>query len=206
MIVSVRRPGRLCAVAASLLLCGCSGTIYKKSTLADLSTLSIDARQRLSFVGEYQGSDPEISRRILCTEPSPDAIVARAAVLSAAGNAPLPSGTGASAGTIAASFGAGSTEAAGSIGLRTQSIQLLRDGYFFACQGVMNGYIDSDDYKIILANLDATMVALTAVDALGGTAQAPSVVIAAGGRHHRGHRRRGTKRQRESRRPEGGEG
>jgi hypothetical protein len=110
--------------------------------------------------------------------------VARAAALAAGGNAPLPSAGGvAGQGTISAGLGASSSEAVASLGIRTQTIELLRDGYYRACEGLINGVIDDDDYAIILANIDATMIALAAVDALSvaGTTRAPGVAITSGG-------------------------
>jgi hypothetical protein len=160
---------------------GCTGTIYKQSTLGDLETLSVDARQRLSFVGLYTDEDG-YTRRALCTEPSPDAAVARAASFAAALSNPiLAPGATTAAGNAAAGVAGSSSEAIASLSARTQTIQLLRDGYFRACEGLLNGVIDKWDYKAILSNIDATMVALAAVDALGGSStQAPGVAVTTG--------------------------
>jgi hypothetical protein len=167
--------------ALTLAVAGCSGEIYRKSTLGDLQTLSVDARQRLSFVGYYQDQYGH-PQRALCTEPSPDAIVARAAALAAGARSPLiaPGGTPSSE-ALSAAIAASSSESAASIGLRTQTIQLMRDAYFRACEGLLNGVVDEEDYGVILANADAVTIALAAIEALGGTAQAPAVAIAAGG-------------------------
>jgi hypothetical protein len=170
-------------VGAALAVSGCSGTIDKQSTLGGIDTLRIDARQRLAFVADYRDRQ-NVQRRALCVEPSPDAAVARAAALAASGNAPLPPVGGVtSPGPISAGFGASSSEAVASLGIRTQTIELLRDGYYRACEGLINGVIDDDDYAIILANIDATMIALAAVDALSvaGTTRAPGVAITSGG-------------------------
>lgn len=164
-----------CVIAGGV-AAACDGTIYRKDMLGDLDTLSIDARQRLVLVGQYHNEHG--GGRAVCTEPSPDAIVARAAALAAGGNASSPGDAGAS--TIAGAVSGSSTESAASIGLRSQTIQLMRDAYFRACEGLLNGVIDSDNYKVILANADSVTVALAAVDALGGTTSAPAVAITAG--------------------------
>lgn len=69
------KAGRVAVVIAgvSLALAACTGsTIHKRSSLGDVQTLSLDAKQRLVV----SGKDPE-GDRILCAEPSPDALVAR---------------------------------------------------------------------------------------------------------------------------------
>ena len=170
-------------VGAAVAVSGCSGTIDQQSTLGGIDTLRIDARQRLAFVADYRDRQ-NVQRRALCVEPSPDAAVARAAALAASGNSPLPSVGGvAGPGSISAGLGASSSEAVASLGIRTQTIELLRDGYYRACEGLINGVIDDEDYAIILANIDATMIALAAVDALStaGTTRAPGVAITSGG-------------------------
>src|SRR5690242_636549 len=123
---------------AALVLGGCDGTIYKKDNFGDLDSLSIDARQRLAFVGDYK-DEKLITRRAVCVEPSPDAAVARAAALAAGGSSPVASAKGdASIGAIDAALSGSSSEAVASLGLRTQTIQLLRDGYYRACEGLLN--------------------------------------------------------------------
>ena len=71
------------------------------------------------------------------------------------------------------------SEAVASIAMRTQTIQLLRDGLFRACEAYMNGAIDQHQYNIILLNIDRLMVTLLGVDAIGGMGMAPAVAIGA---------------------------
>lgn len=169
------------AAAVAFALGGCQGgTIYKRSTLGDLHTLSVDARQRLAFVGDYQDENGYM-RRAVCTEPSPDAMVARAEALALTGKAPAPAvGTAQSPGSISADFGSSSSESAASIAMRTQMIQAMRDGYFKACEGLLNGVFDKRSYRLLLANADATMIALAAVSALSTNPVVPAVAITSG--------------------------
>ncbi|HJQ56398.1 MAG TPA: hypothetical protein VJ890_05805 [Vineibacter sp.] len=160
-------------VAASVV--ACDGTIFKSFDLRSGQSLSIDARQRLVLVGDRQVSrrldDGSYHRdRVVCTEPSPDALVAKAAAIAA-------SATNAQ---VAASLGGSISEAAASIGVRTPTIQLLRDGLFRACEAYLNGAIDKEEYHTILFNYDRVMTALIIIEAVAGFKLQPPVTIAAG--------------------------
>jgi hypothetical protein len=151
-------------VAVALTACS-NGTIFKKSAIGDVELLSIDARQRLVL----NGKDAD-GKRIVCTEPSPDAIVAQAAAFAASGSYSTKAKAG-----IAASL----SESAGSIAMRTQTIQLLRDGYYRLCEARLNLQIDEDDYKWALRFIDEFIVTVAAIEALGGTVVAPAITIGA---------------------------
>jgi len=157
----------------SLALASCSGsTIHKRSSLGDVQTLSLDAKQRVILTGHN-----EHGKSIVCAEPSPDALVAQAAVLSAngayrAGPAEAPSASG--------GVGVAVQESAASIGHRTQSIQILRDGYYRLCESYLNGAINKGEYKRVVSNLDTFIVVALAVDGLGNSKSAPNVAIGAG--------------------------
>lgn len=148
---------------------GCSSTIHKRASVNGIETLSIDAKQRLMLVNANGG--PNQNKKITCTEPSPDAIVAQAAALSA--NITTPQ-------ALSAALGGSSTETAGSIGLRTPTIQILRDGYFRICEAYLNGAIDEDKYRQVINHVDGVIAVALAIDTLGGTA-APAVIVAPSG-------------------------
>ena len=152
-------------------LSGCSsGTIFKQSKLGDINVLSVDARQRLVLEGKVGG------KRIVCTEPSPDAIVAQAAEFAASGSSPL-------AGQVVnAKLAASSSETAASIGVRTETIQLLRDGYFRICEARLNGQIEEKEYVATLRFIDEFILTVVAIEALGGRVAAPAVLISANGK------------------------
>ncbi|MDD9909691.1 MAG: hypothetical protein OXR62_08380 [Ahrensia sp.] len=168
----------LAALAICALVAGCQGgTIHKKSVLGPFKYLSIDARQRLVLQKAIPSSDPidyGAPREIVCAEPSPNALVARAAVLSASGGQVSPSGRDTSA-----AIAAGQSEAVTAAGARSQTIELLRDAYYRACEGLINGVIGKEEYSAILANIDTSMIALAAVDALGGATLAGNNAIGA---------------------------
>ena len=156
----------------SLALMGCTGsTIHKTSSLGELQTLSLDAKQRLVITGHNNDGN-----NVVCAEPSPDALVAQAAVLSASGKYNAgDKGPQASGGA-----GVGIQESAASIGIRTQNIQILRDGYYRLCESYLNGAIDEKEYHDVVTNLDTFIVVALAVDGLGNTKAAPNVALGSG--------------------------
>jgi hypothetical protein len=157
----------LAGVAA--LAAGCAdSTIHKISDVGDVKTLSLDAKQRLVLVANRSGGDGE---RITCTEPMPDALVARAAVLSASGNfsqGGLTAGGGASG---------GSSESAASIGFRNEAIQMLRDGYYRLCEAYMNGALTRFQYQSMIVNADTFMAVISALQSLGNNPTAQAVAL-----------------------------
>ena len=144
-------------------LAACDGsTIYKKSDLGGVHTLSIDAKQRLVLVGTRTEEDGS-KTRVVCAEPSPDALVAQAAVLSASG---AYKQGGAEAPSAGGNVGVGLQESASSIGLRTQSIQILCDGYYRLCESYMNGAISTEEYTRVTLNIDTFINVALAIDGL----------------------------------------
>jgi hypothetical protein len=145
---------------------GCTGTIFKKFSVDETppNSVSLDARQRLVIVTDKGGPTRDDKgkliqqQRVVCAEPSPDAFMA----LVASGGADVAFGEkkvgarGAMAESVAA------------LGRRTQTIQLLRDGLYRACEAYMNGIIDEDEYKRIMVSYDELLITLVAIESLGG--------------------------------------
>lgn len=157
----------------SMALAACTGsTIHTTSSLGNVETLSLDAKQRVVITGQDKDG-----RSIVCAEPSPDALVAQAAVLSAngaykAGAEAAPSASG--------GVGLAVQESAASIGHRTQSIQILRDGYYRLCESYLNGAIDEDEYRKVVTNIDTFILVALAVDGLSNAKSATNVGLSAG--------------------------
>lgn len=149
------------------------GTIYKKDQFGPYNILSVDARQRLVIQGAKL-DDSGVERTVICTEPSPDAISAQAANLAASANATLPNNV-----QGGAQLAAGYSEAVASIAMRTQSIQVLRDGYFRLCEAYLNGAIDKDQYRRVMFFIDEFIATVVAIEALGGTVTVPPAAIVA---------------------------
>ena len=164
------------AIAGALLVAltaGCSGsTIHTESNIGGVDTLSIDAKQRLVFVGERAPDRLEPAKRVTCTEPMPDALVAQAAVIAASGNVTQtggPSGGGGISG--------GLSESAGSIGYRDHTIQMLRDGYYRLCEAYLNGAISKTQYQHMVLNADTFMVVISALQVIGSNQAAPAITL-----------------------------
>jgi hypothetical protein len=157
-----------------LSLMGCQNYIFKSFDLDGGDSVSVDAKQRLVFVTERGGKRGD--QRVVCAEPSPDALSAIATAGSAAIAFPqvLPGGQ---TGQASGKGGFTQNESAGSIGLRTQAIQLLRDSLYRACEAYMNGVIDRAEYSFILMNIDRVMISIVGIDAIGGTPVGPSLVL-----------------------------
>jgi hypothetical protein len=172
------RPGRFVRIGSALgivmaLAAGCSSTIHIREDVSGVDTLSVDAKQRMMLVAARKG----YGDRVVCTEPMPDALVAKAAVLRADVN--ISGATGEASG--GGGLGAGSSESAASIGFRNQTVQMLRDGYFRLCEAYMNGAISKKLYKHMVANADTFMAVVSALEMLGSQPVAPAVAISAGG-------------------------
>ncbi len=144
-----------------ILLSGCSSTTFKTFNVAEGESLSIDASQRTILV---KGDK-------VCAEPSPDAMRALAAQFAA--EAVLPNGPNAK---VSSSL----SETAATIGVRTATIQLVRDILYRVCEATMNGLIDDEEVVTNIINgMDNLTVALQAIEGLTGFQTAPTVVIGA---------------------------
>lgn len=110
--------------------------------------------------------------QIVCAEPSPDALSAFAA--EAAGSASVEE-------KINLSGAISSQESAAYIGLRTQSIQLLRDALFRLCEGYANGAINGKQFELMARRYQRNMVVLLAVEQLTGTVRVPPITLSTTG-------------------------
>lgn len=144
-----------------LLLCslisGCNQFTYYKELEADKRLAIVTERKELF-------GDKELTRRITCSEPSPDALTALAASLSGETKAGV---------NLAAAY----SENAASIGLRTQSIQLLRDQLYSICQAYANQGVSPYTYQTLLAKNQQNTIALMAIEQLTGVLKAPNIKL-----------------------------
>lgn len=170
------------ASAATLVAAGC--TDVKSYHSFPGQTLRTEAQSRLvlsrPIVYEADGRRVRPDR-IVCAEPSPDAITAQGRAASAQGRLPLTAGTPAAIGTAEAGLAYAVAQQTAYAGYRTATIQAIRDLAFQACLGYANGVIDDTDYRRILAGTDNMVLGMHAIDALAGNAPAPPVTVGAGG-------------------------
>lgn len=142
-------------------------------------SVSIDAKQRVVLSGKVSetgvrrnadGTETPVTieRPIVCAEPSPDAISAIAQSLSGKANI---------SDVKALELAFGQTESSAYIGLRTQTIQLLRDGMYRICEGYMSGALDKASFNELQRRYQNLMMGLLAVEQLTGTVVAPQIAL-----------------------------
>lgn len=181
------RSSRFALIAVSAVLAGCAQlTTYNKSRPLDSNqAIFVDAKQRaiVTLNGEEKTSvvtSPAVGSGLktvttrstpvlkVCAEPSPDALSAISANqginLTREGKADL-------------GIAFGLAEGAGSIGLRTQSIQLLRDALYRLCEAYVSGAISERAYETMSRRFQSSMVSIVAIEQLTGAVQAPAVVL-----------------------------
>jgi hypothetical protein len=160
------------AVAAFLAGCGATmNTSYRSESTDNLKAISVDAKQRFVFIK----TKPDGTHSIVCPEPSPDALSAGSISVSVdASKAQLADLKAAIA----------SAEQAASIGLRTQSISLLRDQLAYMCLLRMADSRDGahlDQYSLLFKRYQSAVLGVLAIEQLTGAVKAPAVTVSASG-------------------------
>lgn len=150
--------------------CGWWNTVFRDFNINDGKGAMIDIKQRAIMVSHQPSlaGQSGAMQTIVCAEPSPDAIAAYAAEL--AGNVNV-------LGKVNAGGTAASQESAAFVGLRTQSIQLLRDSLYRLCEGYMSGALKKEDYYLLTRRYQRYMIALLGIEQLTGALRSPSVTI-----------------------------
>lgn len=152
------------SLLACLLVSGCAqfNTAFRTYD-GRTDSVMVDVKQRAIISGSRDGKIP-----VICAEPSPDAMAAYALELAATAKTPQQ---------LSGQAAASSQEGASYVGLRTQSIQLLRDSLYRLCEGYMNGAITQERFDLLARRYQKNMVALLAIEQLTGTVKAPPVTI-----------------------------
>lgn len=154
-------------ICVAAMASGCAQLTHFKSDLGEPSTgVSVDIKQRMVFKNRDASTTNSWPR--ICAEPSPDALSSLGASLGA--SFLRPSGTN-------AQLGSAISESAAFVGLRTQSIQLMRDAMYRACEAYMSGAITNDDYLFLQRRFQAQVVGLLAIEQLTGTVAAQPVTV-----------------------------
>lgn len=159
---------RALMAGAPLILAACANlnTIERRTTLpgddesGDAIAVHLDAKQRV-LVSHASG--------IYCAEPKPDALAANS------------SGQGASASVAGKGSGAislSATESAGSIGLRTQSIELQREIFYRLCEAYYNGALTEVQLATLFGRSQNLTAVVLAVEQLTGAVAANQVILA----------------------------
>ena len=170
----LRAVGLFFACAAASNLTGCAAlTTYNKHLLEN-SSYAMDVKQRVVL------SKDRTNNFVTCAEPSPDALT----VIGASAGADLAarlsraaSDTSESA-SAGGSVGAALAEQGAYIGLRTQSIQLLRDTMYRLCEAYASGGVTPEQYAVMLRRYQSTMMGLLAIEQLSRPVVAAQVALA----------------------------
>lgn len=159
--------GMLLAPAA-LLISGCSTLSLKEfaPTEGAPKTAFVDIKQRGVFASKRKPDGATEYDLIMCAEPSPDALSSIATEFAA--DAKYKD-------ALTATLGFSQQEAASFVGLRTQTIQLLRDGMYRLCEGYLSGALTKSDFAWLSRRYQRNMVALLTIEQLTRVAQVPAI-------------------------------
>lgn len=157
-----------CAMVFSM-MAGCANqqSIYRTFDVSKGESPMVDIRQRAILVSR------DATTFKVCAEPSPDAMAASAYELAAKGG---------TADKFNAELALALNDSATFTGIRTQSIQLLRDFGYRLCESHMSGAINAAQYDLLMRRFQKNTVALLAIEQLTGTARVPPVALLSSGK------------------------
>jgi hypothetical protein len=157
------RIGVVACGACAVFGCANMSTVSRRSTLPDSGlAIHLDAPQRVVFANKDGG---------VCAEPSPDALQAYAASLGASFSAPTRESA-----ALATAF----SENSASIGLRTQSITLMRDALYRICEAEHNKAIGHGDTVLLLERSQDLTLGVLAIEQLTGAVVARQAILTTG--------------------------
>lgn len=158
-------------VAIAGLVGGCAElTHYTQNTDAKTGggLVLIDAKQRAILTSRVMKEKDDTEwLPTFCAEPSPDALSALSA----------SSGFSLDTDEVKSALRTAVAEHAGSIGLRTQSIQLMRDAMYRICELAIAGKLDGFAAETLHRRFQQSMVAILAIEQLTGAVRAPAVTL-----------------------------
>ncbi|MCU4582862.1 hypothetical protein KTJ32_17850 [Acinetobacter gyllenbergii] len=159
------------------LFSGCANfnSIHRSFNLNSNKSQLIDARQRAILVGERaiyaqtkEGEYSEIKNKVACAEPSPDVMAAYAAEFAAKGG---------SAAKASGELSAAMQDSAAFVGMRTPSIQLLRDYSYRLCEAYLSNAISTKSYESLLKRYQKNIVTLYTIEQLTIPFNVPTVAL-----------------------------
>lgn len=169
-------------------IAGCANlnSIYRTFDISDGESTMSDIRQRAILVapnetitkkydptGKFVSEEHIKKGTFVCAEPSPDAMASLAYEVAAKGGYP-----GKASGELAFAM----QDGAAFTGIRTQSIQLLRDFGYRLCESYMSGAISAAQYDLLMRRFQKNTVALLAIEQLTGAIKAPPIALTTSGR------------------------
>ena len=163
-------------VVVALFTAGCNSFKISEnsSQLVDIQKRAILVGGAETTVATVAGTHTKtVTNFKVCAEPSPDAMSAMAMDAAAKGGVP---------GKVSVELSAALQQSAAFVGLRTTSIQLLRDFGYRLCEAYLSGAIEPGQYDLLMRRFQKNVVALLAIEQLTGAVKAPPIVLTAQGR------------------------
>lgn len=174
-------------VILAISVSGCSTqSIYKTFDVSKGESPMVDIRQRAVIVAPNKVIKRQLDANgnvvatssidkgvIVCAEPSPDAMASTAYEMVAKGEVPD---------RVAGELSLAIQDSAAFTGLRTQSIQLLRDFGYRLCESHMSGAISAAQYDLLMRRFQKNTVALLAIEQLTGTVRVPPIALTSSGK------------------------
>ncbi|SDB27776.1 hypothetical protein SAMN03159382_02339 [Pseudomonas sp. NFACC23-1] len=156
-------------LAVALTGCGNWNSVYRSHKFEEGNSAFIDIKQRAIITGGVtKNADGSVNSVVTCAEPSPDALSAYAGELAAKGDV---------AGKGGAELAGAYQEAASFVGMRSQSIQILRDQLYRLCEARMNNVISAPQYQMLLVRNQKYTLLLMAIEQLTGASRVPVVAL-----------------------------
>lgn len=163
-------------------LIGCANvnSVYRPLYAAEGQGALIDVKQRAILVGKreadstgkkQEGNQPR--QFVICAEPSPDALSAYAGEFAGKLAAAGPATSKAENLALQSAM----REAASYVGMRTPSVQFLRDAMYRVCEAYSNGAIHSDQYELLMRRYQRQIVAMMAIEQLTQVGRVPNVAL-----------------------------
>jgi len=172
----------LCASGLLLGLTGCANwnSVYRPIYAADGQGALIDVKQRAILVGKRPVENNAAHQHfVICAEPSPDAMSAYAGEF--AGKLALSPVGAATGKDESLAIQSAMRETASYIGMRTPSVQLLRDAMYRACEAYANNAINNSQYELLMRRYQRHIVALAAIDQLTQASRVPPMTLTTAG-------------------------
>lgn len=162
----------LFAALAVVALSGCGNLQRQSRTFSTdgQSGITVDASQRAVYSVNKTFGDGK-QWRAFCAEPSPDAL---SALVSSFG---LDASIGTAGVSKALGLAGSAQDSTASIGLRTQTIQLLRDAMYRLCEGYASGALDDVAFARLQRRYQHIMLALLAIEQLTGPVVAQQAAL-----------------------------
>lgn len=156
-------------------------SIFRTTDFENGKVVFVDAKQRgllsTQMTRAIKQSDGSVITQEVtqfCTEPSPDAFTVLSSSIGL--SASLSQAQKADA---ALQFSRSISESGSNIGLRTQTITVLRDMMYRLCERYMNGAITADEFTIQAGRDQRIIVSVLAIEQLTGAVKPRTVILGA---------------------------